>query len=219
MDRELRRLLRLYGPAPDPPDRPGRDLAVPLSTRREPREIFEKWIRPFYLQLSSPARFADAYAPLREDVTPTLVSELLYWRNWRSRLVGGYFAAIERMSSATEYIGRLLIRKELGFCTRGFVLALVAFETEPAAEFLTRYLDEVLPRTRASESSYVVAAAAYRDELHGTQLLERYLPVWEALAKTQLESTQASIGRVEPDFALFGRDIAHIALIRDAVVR
>ena len=155
-------------------------LEVP-SNMESPSNVFiQKWIVPFYMWgIKNPEKFIEHYSPIRHEVDLKLISKLLVWFNWRPRIVGGYFAAIEGITDATEHIGRLLLRSDVCYAADSYALALASFNTSHATDFLKKYLDYYLTRKDLwFDQHCVMSAIGYLDRINGTNDLEGYMSQW-----------------------------------------
>ena len=113
MDDERRKQIALHtAGATVNPSCPYSKLEVPVSMENPDRSFTEKWIVPFYRSnlVSDRNEFQLAYKAVRDSVTDSLITQLLTFFNWRSRIVGAYFAAIENATSHDDHIGKLLLR-------------------------------------------------------------------------------------------------------------
>ncbi|MBN2375147.1 MAG: hypothetical protein JXD22_02005 [Sedimentisphaerales bacterium] len=107
MDSELRKQLELHSAGATVQHAgPYSDLEVPSSMKTPSKDFIKKWITPFYnWGIKNPSDFIESYFPIRQEVDRDLISSLLIWFNWRSRIVGAYFAAIEGLEDTSEHIG------------------------------------------------------------------------------------------------------------------
>ena len=140
-----------------------------------------EWVLPFYMSDPGNKDFIKAFEPVAQNVSEALVRQLLSVRNWRPRIVGGYFAAIFRMESMMGLLEPLLLRSEVTFAGRGYCLALASINTAECPQILSRYLDHYLARPDLwFDQSDALAALTYLDVRNGTTLAEAYGPAWQA---------------------------------------
>ena len=127
---------------------PFSDLEVPDSDDSENRQSMrDKWVAPFYMNLQIESEeFWQRYWQVQGEVNVSLCVELLSWFDWRPRIVGAFFVAIERFDETADLIGRLLLRSDVCFAGRGYALALARIGTPQATDFLVDYLDYYLTR-------------------------------------------------------------------------
>lgn len=83
---------------------------------------------------------------------------LLWRRNWRPRIVGGWLAGLRRERTLTPLLRRLLVESELGFAGQGYCFALARFGDAAAADALVHYLERWLPTTEQYEQGWAMAA-------------------------------------------------------------
>lgn len=144
---------------------------VPLAD-----ELIQKWVKPFYMQQGVGDKddmllWREAANEIDADTVRTLLGE----RNWRPRSVAGYFASINGYSELEDIIGTLLLKSEVCYAGQAYSIALAAFGTSTAKEYLKRYLDHYLTqRDLWYDQAEVLSALYHLDETEG----ERYLPAW-----------------------------------------
>jgi hypothetical protein len=189
MEDELRRQLELHSAGATVQHAgPYSDLEVPSTMENPSNDFIQKWIAPFYMEvlgilngsIRNPEEFIEHYSPIRPEVDLNLISKLLVWFNWRPRIVGAYFATIERITDATEHIGRLLLRSDVCYAGQGYALALATFNTKHATAFLKKYLDYYLTRKDLwFDQDSVMNAIGYLDRINGTNFMEGYMFKWQ----------------------------------------
>jgi hypothetical protein len=121
---------------------------VPKNKEELDQPIIEKWVTPFYMNLPSPTHeeMILAFADAASEIDLHLVNRLLGDFNWRSRLTGTYFAAINGYNVTLEVIGNHLLKSEVCYAGRGYCLALAIFGGGQAKSILATYLDYYLDR-------------------------------------------------------------------------
>lgn len=127
---------------------PFEDLEIPRNEHELTEEFVEKWVIPFYTNslANSEAKVIASFVGAAKKIDQTIVAKLLGDFNWRSRIVGAYFAAIKDYREFELVIGRSLLKSEVCFAGSGYCLALASFATDGAREFLITYLDYYLGR-------------------------------------------------------------------------
>jgi hypothetical protein len=162
-------------------------LEVPQVFELPPQPFIDRWVKPFYMACLS--QLSELEAPLalvRADVDEPLVTSLLSYFNWRPRIVGGVFAAVWRVASLEEHIGRLLLRSDVCFSGAAYCHALVRLNTPRAARFLREYLEYYLTRTDLWFNQMdALAALRLLDEANLTQHAAELEPIWAEFAKTK----------------------------------
>jgi hypothetical protein len=189
---------------------PYSELEIPVSKNIPDQEFINKWILPFYLTWMKDAEeFLKHYQPIRKEIDKNLVTDLLVWFNWRSRLVGAYFAAIEGLTSLTEHIGRLLLRSDVVYAGDGYALALATFNSQQAIEFLNKYLSHYLDRTDlVFNQGEVMSAMIYLDKVNNTNLADKYLPKWQNFEN---QNSSISLAKELDEFELKVKNIKIIS--------
>lgn len=155
---------------------PFENLEVPRNHDELDQAFVEKWVMPFYMNAisnadeSKIAEFATAAQTIDVDIVRRLLGDF----NWRTRIAGAYFAAINRYTGLAEILGVHLLKSEVCFAGKGYALALARFGGERAAYYLTTYLDYYLDQADlhydqgeafcALEQVHKAAADARRDK-------------------------------------------------------
>ncbi len=164
---------------------PFKDLEIPTSAVDPEKDFITKWVTPFYMtDFSNSSSLVEHYGPLRNEIDTLLINRLLTFFNWRPRIVGGYFAAIENMTDLCNHIGRLLLRSDVCFAAEGYALALARFNSEESIGFLRQYLDYYLTRPDLwFDQSTVMAALAYVDVRNNTKHCDEFIAQWNEFTK------------------------------------
>jgi len=127
---------------------PFENIEVPRNEEDLTQQFLDKWVIPFYMNgLSIGGQdtiiaFTDAVKEISKDI----VAELLGDFDWRPRIVGAYFAAINRYNELDDIIGKHLLKSEVSYAGYGYCLALATFGTDKTKEYLTTYLNYYLTR-------------------------------------------------------------------------
>jgi hypothetical protein len=127
---------------------PFENLEVPRNGGELSYEFIDRWVAPFYMTSFSNAddttilMFAEAASEINVDIVKSLLGDF----NWRTRIAGAFFAAINNYKEVEDIIGKHLLKSELAYAGSGYCLALAAFTTEKAKDFLTTYLNYYLDR-------------------------------------------------------------------------
>jgi Family of unknown function (DUF6000) len=124
------------------------DLDVPRNDGELEEEFVEEWVLPFYTNSLSNAdgdtinQFSSAAQKIDIDTVQRLLGDF----NWRTRIAGAYFAAINNYKELLDVIGRHLLKSEVCYAGQGYCLALAAFGGDEAKHYLSSYLDYYLER-------------------------------------------------------------------------
>ena len=160
---------------------PYSELEVPVVMENPEQEFIDRWIKPFYMTnlVTKREEFQFAYSTVRGSVDDSLITQLLTFFNWRPRIVGAYFAAIEKASAHCDHIGRLLLRSDVCYAGGGYALALARFNSDAAISYLCKYLDHYLHQPDLwFDQGGVMGALAYLDGANGTNVMESYIEPW-----------------------------------------
>ena len=144
---------------------------------------YEEWVVPIYQVsfLSPDNEFLTSLRKVLPRVTPARIDQLLSEFDWRPRITGGFLAALCRITSAEDHIGRLLLRSDLCFAGKAYCMALCTFNTPEGLSFLTRYLDYYLTRPDLDyNQGEAIGAISYLDHQNSTRILDEYRPKWNA---------------------------------------
>lgn len=116
---------------------------------------------------------------VKADISRELCLLLLGDFNWRTRLVGAYFAAVQGYDDLIDVIGTHFIKSEV--CCVGHVYALVLafFDTPQSRRYLDLYLDYYLTRSDLYfDQQHAIEAALYLDRRTGSNASARYAGAW-----------------------------------------
>ena len=154
---------------------PFADLQVPSILEPPPDDLLERWVLPIYQRRFDARVWAEPLRARLTELSRDVVSELLSYRDWRTRLAGGYLAAIGGFSSLEEQIGRLLLRNEHHYVVRSYALALTSFNTPRSRWFMTTYLDRYLGSEELGfDQREVMAGVMHLDRLNDTNVSGRF---------------------------------------------
>jgi hypothetical protein len=156
---------------------PFESLEVPRNNRELSYEFIDKWVAPFYMTGVSNAddttilMFAEAAKEINVDIVKLLLGDF----NWRTRIVGAYFAAINNYKEVEDIIGKHLLKSEVCYAGAGYCLALAAFNTGKAKDYLTAYLEYYLDRKDLwFDQSDAFCALEYLDNEQASRLIDKW---------------------------------------------
>ena len=111
-------------------------------------EFANKWISPFYLSLHAYSKPEDisSFVSAARNLNIDHIKQLLGYFDWRSKLVGAYFAACKNYHQLEDIIGTHLLKSEVCYAGTGYCIALVIFGTEKSKDYLKKYLTYYLSR-------------------------------------------------------------------------
>jgi Family of unknown function (DUF6000) len=160
---------------------PFEDLNVARNLEELDTIFIEKWVVSFYMNGFSnfsedvEKKFVDIYPQINFEIITKLLGDF----NWRTRIVGAYFAALKNLVDFEEIIGTHLLKSEVCYAGSGYCLALASFGTEKSKDFLKRYLDYYLTRKDLwFDQSDALSALFWMDEKEA----EKYDLLWNDFA-------------------------------------
>ncbi len=123
-------------------------IEVPRNAKALSQEFIDKWVVPFYMcTLSNTDRATiKAFVDAASEINLNIVEKLLGDFNWRTRITGAFFAAINNYNALEDIIGRHLLKSEVCYAGAGYCLALATFGSDNARDYLGAYLDYYLDR-------------------------------------------------------------------------
>jgi len=127
---------------------PFENIEVPRNQEDLTEEFIDKWVVPFYMNSLSNSDDATikAFAIAAKEIDISIVLKLLSDFDWRTRITGAFFSAINNYQEFEDLIGRHLLKSEVCYAGSGYCLALTTFATENAKSYLATYLDYYLDR-------------------------------------------------------------------------
>lgn len=124
------------------------EIAVPRNEEEFTEEFVDKWVVPFYMSSlsNSDDTTIKTFADTAKEIDKHIVLKLLSDFNWRTRITGAFFSAINDYQEFEDIIGRHLLKSEVCYAGSGYCLALATFGTDNAKKYLVTYLDYYLDR-------------------------------------------------------------------------
>ena len=145
-----------------------------------PGDFITEWCIPFYMDIGNPYEtgWKEKIKSIKVNISPGICLSLLGEFNWRSRLVGAYFAAVKGYEDLVDIIGVHLIKSEL--CCVGFTYALVLafFNNQKSIHYLKVYLDYYLTTVLPFDQRHVLEALLFLDKKNNTNLVDEYRGKW-----------------------------------------
>lgn len=155
--------------------------------------FYKKFVIPFYaVRIINLANFKSDYLNIKAEIDADIVKKIIGQSNWRERIVGAFFCAIEDLTEFEDIIGIHFLKSELVHQGKGFALALASFNTKKAIGYLKKYLDYYLTRKDLRyEQNYAMSALKWIDERtkseHTKEYEQRYAD-WEKDAARKFDS-------------------------------
>src|SRR5580704_4085896 len=105
---------------------PFESLEVPRNGDELSQELIDKYVVPFYMSDLSPSDEPSIhhFAEVAREIDSSIVKMLLRDFNWRTRIVGAYFAAINAYPEFEDIIGKHLLKSEVCYAGKGYCIAL-----------------------------------------------------------------------------------------------
>ena len=157
---------------------PFEELVSYKSESEIDKKFIDKWVLPFYmLGIHNTDEFISNYSKINSEVNIEIAKQLLGDFNWRTRIVGAYFSAIENYVELEDIIGTHLIKSDVCYAGGGYCFALASFNTEKGIHYLKKYLDYYLSKKNLHfDQRVAMSALKWTDKHNGTNLFEEYMP-------------------------------------------
>ncbi|WP_405604130.1 DUF6000 family protein [Polaribacter sp. Asnod1-A03] len=150
------------------------------------KEFINKWVLPFYMSFPKKNEFISDFNEVKSELNIEIAKKLLGNFNWRTRIVGAYFATIQNYTELENIIGIHLLKSQVCYAGEGYCFALASFNTENSIGFLKKYLDYYLTRKDLQfEQSGALLALNWTDKQNGTNDVEKYLPIYKEWNSSQ----------------------------------
>lgn len=154
------------------------EIAVPRNESELSKEFINKWMSPYYMThlFEVDNETVKRFSAASDEIDIQIVMQLLGDFNWRTRITGAYFAAINKYDELGDTIGKHLLKSEVCDAGRGYCLALASFATDESREYLVRYLDYYLDNKDLwFDQGYAFCALEYLDKVKS----DIFLGKWE----------------------------------------
>lgn len=147
------------------------------------KDFIDKWVLPYYMTLGKcGSDWVDPVRIIEPEIDKEITLQLLGDLNWRSRLVGSYFAAFKTFDDQIDIIGTHLLKNETCCVGHMYALTLAFFNKENANKYIDTYLENYLTKPKLYfDQQIVMAASIYLDKVNGTSNSERHLDNWQQL--------------------------------------
>ncbi len=167
---------------------PFEEIVVPRNDFDLSRDFFDKWVNPFYMThlFNVDDKTAKMFCDASKEIDLQIIHQLLGDFNWRTRITGAYFAAINNYQELEYIIGNHLLKSEVCDAGRGYCLALATFATKRSKEYLVRYLDYyLLEKDLWFDQAYAFVALEHFDKESSNKFLGKWAefvankPAWD----------------------------------------
>jgi len=188
---------------------PFENIEVPRNEEEVTKEFADKWVGPFYMHIFSNLDdiAIQTFAEGAKKIDKNIVLKLLSNFNWRTRITGAYFSAINHYTEFEDIIGSHLLKSEVCYAGYGYCLALATFGTDNAKNYLITYLDYYLDRKDLwFDQSGAFCALQHLDNSSADKLMEKWNSFVEDKPYSNLEESRES----------FSKSLLNIEKIRNA---
>lgn len=156
---------------------PFENIKVPRNRKDLSQGFIDKWVMPFYRNgfagIDEPTM--RLFAVAAREIDTRVVKKMLGEFNWRERITGAFFSAINDYRELDDIIGKHLVKSEVCFAGTGYCLALATFKTESAKKYLHEYLDYYLSRTDLRfDQGIAFCALNYIDSKMASRLFPKF---------------------------------------------
>lgn len=161
--------------------------------------FLQDWVTPYYLEinLKNDQSWIVALEKIKGKITREITKELLGDFNWRTRLVGAYFAAIKGYTEFIDIIGIHLLKSEVCCVGHIYALTLTYFNTEKSIGYLHQYLDHYLTTPSLYfDQQTVMEALLYLDQQQQTNHFAKHVPAWEKLSLERARINKKSVSGI-----------------------
>lgn len=159
-----------------------------LSTYKNDKELssdfVKKWTVPYYMEIASygNSNWIDQVKEIKSEITKDVCLNLLGDFNWRTRLVGSYFAAVKDYKELIGIIGTHLLKSEVCCVGHIYALTLAFFNDENCIQYLNKYLSYYLTKPSLYfDQKFVMEAVLFLDKENKTDYFSGHLYNWKIL--------------------------------------
>jgi len=146
-------------------------------------DFLQKWIIPFYMNCRNSHMYetvAIQLKTLKPQLNDEIILQCLGDFNWRTRLMGAYFAALDNRARFIELIGTHLLKSEVCFAGKVYAKVLAYFNTPECVAYLNLYAEYYLCRPDLYFDQFqVLEAICYLDGINQTHNWENLQPLIE----------------------------------------
>lgn len=115
------------------------------------------------------------FATAAKEINVEIVTKLLSDFDWRTRITGAYFAAINNYRELEDIIGRHLLKSEVCYAGLGYCLALAASGSDNSKKYLRTYLEYYLDRIDLwFDQAHAFCALEYLDKNQANEYLTKW---------------------------------------------
>lgn len=139
-------------------------------------DFYEKFVEPFYtIRIINLPDFKSDYIKIKSEINSDVVKKIIGENNWKERIVGAFFCAIENLTEFEDIIGIHFLKSDLVHQGKGFALALASFSSKKSIDYLKKYLDYYLTRKDLFyEQNYAMSALKWIDTTTKSEHTKEY---------------------------------------------
>ena len=156
---------------------PFEEIEVPRNEEEFTEEFVDKWVVPFYMNSlsNSDDTTIKTFADTAKEIDKNIVLRLLSDFDWRTRITGAFFSAINNYQEFEDIMGKHLLKSEVCYAGPVYCLALATFGSDNAKKYLVTYLDYYLARKDLwFDQADAFCALEYLDESQADKLKEKW---------------------------------------------
>ncbi|MFN5308520.1 MAG: DUF6000 family protein [Candidatus Kapaibacterium sp.] len=163
-------------------------------------DFIKKWVVPFYMKINSydSLDWVDQIKEINSEITRDVCLTLLCDFNWRTRLVGSYFAAVKDYRDLIDIIGTHLLKSEVCCVGHIYALTLAFFNDERCIQYLNQYLDYYLTKPSLYfDQEDVMEAVLHLDRENKSDYFSGHLENWKIFQKERQTIKKNQVKEVE----------------------
>ncbi|MBG9377277.1 hypothetical protein I5907_13630 [Panacibacter sp. DH6] len=168
-------------------------------------DFIKKWVVPYYMEIGcyDNLNWIEHVKEIKPEITQDVCLNLLGDFNWRTRLVGSYFAAVKNYKELINIIGTHLLKSEVCCVGHIYALTLAFFNDEKCIGYLNKYLEYYLAKSSLYfDQKIVIEAVLYLDRKNQTDYFNQHLDNWKKLTvdrKKQEEYQRQELAKLYPE--------------------
>lgn len=188
---------------------PFESLEVPRNDKELDQGLIDQFVKPFYMPsmgIENDDQIME-FARVSKEINIDIVRTLLGDFNWRCRIVGAYFAAINKYQELENIIGNHLLKSEVCYAGAGYCLALTEFDSDNSKNYLKNYLEYYLEQKDLwFDQSEAFCALQILDRSASDQLIDK----WKEFTSNKPD------WNLEKSSQYFAKRLENISKIREA---
>jgi hypothetical protein len=144
------------------------------------QDFINEWIAPYYGKLHRHDKeTTDKFVAVKQKITDDVILKALGDFNWRTRQTGAYFAGITDKQEFIEIIGTHLLKSEVTFACKIYLVVLAYFNNQKCIDYIETYLNYYLNQPDLFfDQREAMEAISYLDRINKTNLSSKYNDTW-----------------------------------------